>query len=143
MTDPKVAARLLEEAQEREQKKKKKVTGPVTRSMAGPSGVSITMRSTTTSAAAKRATSGTLDDFVTRRPKARTEEQQQQDVQYDLTQTPRPLVQKTLQNFLPDKSQSTQSRQREDSLYRDTSTTEESECDPDDPYPLSDKVNLY
>ena len=92
-----------------------------------------------TGKATKKATSGSLDDFVIRQPPVTPEQSQQQEEedQEDLTSPPAPLIQLPMSDFLSKATKCKgKKRPTEDSVYREQSSTEDIEFDPDDPAPV-------
>ena len=144
ITAPGCIARLAELDEEKAKKKKK---GPASKPKAGPSGVSITMKAPTAKPA-QSVSGGTLDGFVSvgSRDIPEAEESQQQEasqqqdiqVQEELPSAPA-QVQSSLPSVLckPSTFTGEQSHLEEVSVYKDASTTEDSEVDLDDPRPTS------
>ena len=148
MTSPKSARRILEQEQA---KAAKKVKGPANRAKAGPSGVSISIR-TPAPKAAKSTPMRTLDSFITRTPRETMEvdvdvhQESLSQVQDDPTQAassiipiPLPLTSsRTTALSVRNRRES-----REDSIYRESSTTEDSDIDhPGDTIPTHGASNF-
>ena len=140
MTEPEAEARLLRHEEERAAKKRK---GPATRSKAGSSGVTIAIKAPGPKAA-QIPLNGTLDSFITRTPVVTLADVHQEplpQVHDDPIQTAplRPLPGSFLNSSL---SQGNRRKSIDDSIYRELSTTEESDLDPDDPASTFGASNL-
>ena len=132
MTEESVIARIAEN--EAEKAAKKKTPTKATKAGASAPDVSITIRQPIENT--RTCTTGYLDSFVMRQPRDTSEEELSDQPLQTLHNEPIPVASTSGQSSL-DRSLSeagtSKGKQCQNGLYREASTTEDSEADPDDP----------